>query len=360
MSKVTLADVGTLTDVTTAQTVINTNSSAIVAGFDNTLSLDGAQPNTMGANLDMNSNRILNLPTPGSSFEPARLADIEALTGGGTITVNPLPTGGTTHQVLTKQSNGNFDANWNTVTTLFSVVNTIDGNTGTFTTGNGIDSSGQVIELTAARRTFPTHTKILSGSGTYTTPANCLYIRGRMVGGGGGGSGSGLTGSTGIAGGSGGNTTFNAGAITALGGAGGNGDSPGAGGSLGTGGTISLAGASGGWGDKQSSNGAAGAGGNSVFGGGAGVSSNDSGNAMAAVTNTGGGGAGGGSNANTGVQVGGGGGAGSYTEFQINNPSATYSYVVGVAGTLGNNGSSGVAGGAGGSGIILIDEYYGT
>lgn len=129
MTKVTLAPVANLIDATTAQTTINNNSVAIVAAMENTLSLDGTSPNQMQANLDMNGNRILNLPLPLTSQEPARLADLEVLTGGGTITINPLPTGGTTGQILTKNSNSNYDATW---------LNSPAGNvsvTGTPTTG---------------------------------------------------------------------------------------------------------------------------------------------------------------------------------------------------------------------------------
>src|SRR6266852_6594629 len=115
MSKITLIPVGSLIDATTAQTTINSNTAIVQTAVDNTLSRDGTQPNQMSANLDMNTNRILNLPLPVTSQEPARLADLEVLTGSGTITINPLPVGGTTGQVLEKNSNSNFDAGWQTI-----------------------------------------------------------------------------------------------------------------------------------------------------------------------------------------------------------------------------------------------------
>lgn len=61
MSKITLNAVGSLLDATTAATTINNNSAVIVAAWDNTLSRDGTTPNQMEADLDMNSNDILNV-----------------------------------------------------------------------------------------------------------------------------------------------------------------------------------------------------------------------------------------------------------------------------------------------------------
>lgn len=110
MTKVTLVGVGNIVDATTAETNINNNSAAIVTAVENTLSRDGTSPNQMGAALDMNSNRIINLPAPISSTEPVRVLD---LTGGSAVTVNNLPTGGTTRQVLAKNSNTSFDVTWN-------------------------------------------------------------------------------------------------------------------------------------------------------------------------------------------------------------------------------------------------------
>lgn len=77
MTKVTLTPVANLIDTTTAETTINNNSNVIVAAFDNTLSRDGTSPNQMSANLDMNSYRILNLPTPTQGTDPVRLEDID-------------------------------------------------------------------------------------------------------------------------------------------------------------------------------------------------------------------------------------------------------------------------------------------
>lgn len=110
MSKVNLSDLVNLENETTAVNTINSNSHVIELGFENTLSRDGTQPNSMGANFDMDSNRIFNLPAPGSATEPLRLQDLSDFIGGGTIST--IPAGGTTGQVLGKLSNTDFDDDW--------------------------------------------------------------------------------------------------------------------------------------------------------------------------------------------------------------------------------------------------------
>lgn len=113
MTKYTLTNLVDLQNETTAVNAINSNNTAITTAFDNTLSRNGAQPNQMQANLDMNSNRILNLAAPASTNEPVRLQDL-ANASVGPVTLSNLPTGGTTGQVLTKNSSSNYDASWAT------------------------------------------------------------------------------------------------------------------------------------------------------------------------------------------------------------------------------------------------------
>jgi hypothetical protein len=83
VDKVTFAPVTSFTNDTTAVTQTNANYVLMQNALDNTLSRDGTAPNQMGAALDMNSNRILNLPAPGSANEPARLVDLGTVGGGG-------------------------------------------------------------------------------------------------------------------------------------------------------------------------------------------------------------------------------------------------------------------------------------
>lgn len=80
MTKVTLDDLANLTNETSAVNTINENNDRVVAAIDNTLSRDGSTPNQMEANLDMNSNRILNLPAAVSSGEPIRKAEFDLIT----------------------------------------------------------------------------------------------------------------------------------------------------------------------------------------------------------------------------------------------------------------------------------------
>src|SRR4051812_3836145 len=107
MSKLTLTNIANLQNETTAVNAINTNNAAIIAAIDNTLSRDGTPANQMAASLDMNSNQILNLPTPLSNYAPLRVIDAATISGGG-ITVSPLPVGGSAGQFLGKNSSTNF------------------------------------------------------------------------------------------------------------------------------------------------------------------------------------------------------------------------------------------------------------
>lgn len=110
MSKITLPSIGSIQqNPTSAATTINSNFSTIQTAFDNTLSRDGTAPNPMGASIDMNSNRILNLPAPATADEPLRLQDLNSFAGG---TVTNIPVGGTLGQVLGKKSSTNYDVTW--------------------------------------------------------------------------------------------------------------------------------------------------------------------------------------------------------------------------------------------------------
>ena len=83
--KLSLSTLTSLQNELTALSQINSNNATLVAAFDNTLSRDGTTPNQMGASLDMNSNRIINLPTPLSDNEPLRLVDYLNMEAGQSL-----------------------------------------------------------------------------------------------------------------------------------------------------------------------------------------------------------------------------------------------------------------------------------
>lgn len=76
MAKLTLTDLANLQNESTATAALTANNTLIEAAIENTLSRDGTSPNSMNADFDMNSNRILNLPAPATDTEPLRLGDL--------------------------------------------------------------------------------------------------------------------------------------------------------------------------------------------------------------------------------------------------------------------------------------------
>jgi hypothetical protein len=70
---------------------LNSNFEAVQEAFQNTLSRDGTEPNNMLVELDMDSNRIINLGAPVDDNDAVRLIDLQTFGGGGGGTVS-LPT----------------------------------------------------------------------------------------------------------------------------------------------------------------------------------------------------------------------------------------------------------------------------
>jgi hypothetical protein len=202
-----------------------------------------------------------------------------------------------------------------------------------------------------------TFTSLLSGSGTYTPPANAKFLKIRMVGGGGGGSGGGNSGGTG---GNGTNTTFGSSLLIATGG---NGSS--AVGIVGASvsGTINapaagfvVLGGNGTGGQTSSSNNIGSIGGSSPFGGaGAGLYQSPG---NPGQSNTGGGGGGGAASAASGGYTGTGGNAAGYVEALVPVLLSSYAFSIGTGGTGGTPTANAFTGGAGGSGVIIIEEIY--
>lgn len=76
MSKLVLTDLNNLENENSTIATLAANNAFTETAIENTLSRDGSSPNQMEANLDMNSNRILNLPAPINDNEPARIIDV--------------------------------------------------------------------------------------------------------------------------------------------------------------------------------------------------------------------------------------------------------------------------------------------
>lgn len=85
MAKLTLSD---LTSGYSAVAVINANNALIEAALENTLSLDGTEPNVMDDELDMGGFRITNLAEPTSSTDAVRLVDVANIVAGGDINIS--------------------------------------------------------------------------------------------------------------------------------------------------------------------------------------------------------------------------------------------------------------------------------
>lgn len=160
---VTLTDLTTLANDSSAVTSINNNSTAITTGFDSALNTAG---DLMQGTLDLNSNQIINLPTPATANSPLRLTDLNSFIGGGTIST--LPVGGTTGQVLEKNSNTSYDVKWGTVLTAAGGANTdVQFNSsGAFNGDSGFTYAGSG-QATLALGTITTSKSALSVTGTW-------------------------------------------------------------------------------------------------------------------------------------------------------------------------------------------------
>ena len=86
MAKLTATDLTSLTNESTAISQINANFAAVETAMEKTLSRDGTTPNTMSASLDMNSQAIVNLPTPSAGTNPVTKTYGDANYGGTAAT----------------------------------------------------------------------------------------------------------------------------------------------------------------------------------------------------------------------------------------------------------------------------------
>jgi hypothetical protein len=129
MAKLTLTDLTNLSNEQSVVSSINSNNTAIETVLENTLSRDGTSPNTMSADLDMNSNQILNLPAATVDTEPVRKAEfdeaIESLTAAG----------------IALSSSGLIAYDYDTATVNARTFVAADGSGITITNGDGADGN---------------------------------------------------------------------------------------------------------------------------------------------------------------------------------------------------------------------------
>lgn len=299
-----------------------------------------------------------------------------AAPGAGTYTAPTVQkftaTGATTGRLFTISTSttcsvgDTYTNNGNTYTVL-AALSAQSGQVLYMSGANAPQASGTLTRATGAGTASVTFTSSITLA-TYTTPANVLFIRVRMVGGGGGGGGGGTIASAPGAGGAGGTSVFGSALLVANGGSGGSGGRDPSSGST-SGGTASLGtgpvglalqgspGYAAGRGNSSAFNNPSGAGGRSVFGGEGGPATGNTAGGTA-VTNSGSGGSGGGYDSASSACGGYGGGAGGYVDAIITSPASTYYYAVGTAGSNGSAGTSGGAGGSGAAGIIIVEEHY--
>lgn len=118
MAKLTLSDLASLANETSAINTINNNSALIETALENTLSRDGTTPNTMTADIDMNSNDLLNVGIVNATqlkvggIDAALLGDVTVrggwLTGTAYVQLDLVTESGTTYICLEDHTSGTF------------------------------------------------------------------------------------------------------------------------------------------------------------------------------------------------------------------------------------------------------------
>src|SRR5882672_8570826 len=95
MSKLTLQDLGSLQNESTAITTLKANNDLTEVAVENTLSRNGESPNQMLSNFDMNNYKIINLPDALTAQEPVTYSKLTSgLTdvGGGAVVISSYVT----------------------------------------------------------------------------------------------------------------------------------------------------------------------------------------------------------------------------------------------------------------------------
>lgn len=142
MAKLTTTDLTNLSNETSVVETINNNNTLIETALENTLSRDGTSPNAMQTNLDMNNQRILNLPPPVNPTDVVRLADL-SYTTVPTNVIYPTPSPANAQRLIR--------------------VN--DAGTAYITTNVAVDGNGNVLSLAS-----------LASFGTVVNPWGAAYM----------------------------------------------------------------------------------------------------------------------------------------------------------------------------------------
>ena len=163
-------DISTIASGYYSRQALNTNFENLQDGFDNTLSLDGSTPNSMGADIDLNNNDLLN----------GRDVAVQSLTIAGQI-VTPTGLTASGASVVTDQ----FTGNGSTTTFTLSYAPQIKDHTGVYIDGVYQNKAGYNVTTTAL--TFDTapplnsaiEVQVFRSMLTGTTPAtNVSYNQG--------------------------------------------------------------------------------------------------------------------------------------------------------------------------------------
>lgn len=129
MAKLTLSDLTNLQNDQSVVSTINSNNAAIETALENTLSRDGTSPNTMSADLDMNSNQIINLVAATTDTEPVRKAEFDDAISEITSDGIALP------------SSGIVVYDIDTPTTVARTIAVADGSGLSITNANGVSGN---------------------------------------------------------------------------------------------------------------------------------------------------------------------------------------------------------------------------
>lgn len=167
--KISLTPLVNLTNQTTAVNAINANNAILTTALDNTLSRDGTPPNQMGSAIDMNSNRILNLPTAISTSEPVTLnqMNLALVANGNTNTgLTGVPVSAAMQPVVNATTIASAQSQLKIPTPYVDA--TLYG-----ATGNGVTDDTAAIQ---AAITAAAGQEVYLGPGTYVVSSQLHYI----------------------------------------------------------------------------------------------------------------------------------------------------------------------------------------